>query len=226
MVDGTCLENKRSARVRGFESLILRALKLIAMKKSLILVLAAAAMMLAGANASAQISIGVGPATRLYFANDQDAIYGVGVQVNFEDSMRMSDWFGYSAGLDFGTYKNKEYYVPGTSLTEMYVDLPVRVKFYIPLGGDVDLFLFGGPVASVCVGSHLRAGDTKSSMFDEGFSYSRYDVLAGGGIGMEIAERFKIALGYDHGLLDRDKSSNEAKTMHVAAAKFTVSCMF
>ena len=226
MVDGTCLENKRSARVRGFESLILRALKLIAMKKSLILVLAAAAMMLAGANASAQISLGAGPATRFYFANDRDVIYGVGVQVNFEDSMRTSDWFGYSAGLDFGTYKNKEYYVPGTSLTEMYVDIPVRMKFYLPLGGDVDLFLFGGPVASVCVRSHLNVGDVKTSQFEEGSTYSRYDVLAGGGIGMEIAERFKVALGYDHGLLDRDKNSNEASTMHVAAAKFTVSCMF
>ena len=224
MVDGGSLENCCTATYRGFESLRLRTQILIAMKKTLILVLAAAAMMFAGANASAQIALGVGPATRFYFANGHDAIYGVGVQVNFEDNMRLSDWFGYSAGLDFGTYKNKEYYVPGTSLTEMYVDLPVRMKFYLPLGGDVDLFLFGGPVASVCVSSHLKSGDVKSSMFDEGFSYSRYDVLAGGGIGMEIAERFKIALGYDHGLLDRDKS--EAKTMHVAAAKFTISCLF
>ena len=196
------------------------------MKKSLIFVLAAAAMMFAGANASAQFSIGAGPATRFYFANNYDAIYGVGVQVSLEGGKRISDFFGYSAGVDFGTYKNKEYYVPGTIFTEMYVDIPVRAKFYLPLGGNIDLFLFGGPVASVCVSSHLRSGDVKSSMFDEGFSYSRYDVLAGVGVGVELAERFKIALGYDHGLLDRDKSSNEAKTMHVAAAKLTFSCMF
>jgi len=194
------------------------------MKKSLIFVLAAAAMMLAGVNASAQFSIGVGPATRFYFANNHDAIYGVGVQVSFEEGKRMSDYFGYSAGLDFGTYKNKEYYGTGASLTEMYVDIPVRAKFYLPLGGNFDLFLFGGAVPSVCVSSHLKSGDIKSSLFDEGFSYSRFDVLAGGGVGVEFAERLKIALGYDHGLLDRDQS--DAKTMRVAAAKFTVSCMF
>ena len=197
------------------------------MKKILVLVLAAAAVMFAGANASAQVSIGAGPATRFYFEKGSDSVYAAGVQVNFEDSQRLSDWFGYSAGIDLGTYRKKDYQLAGSNLTEMYVDLPIRAKFYIPISDEFELFVFGGAVPSVCLSSHLGIGSDKNdkiSRFGENSNYSRYDVMAGGGIGAEIAEHFKIALGYDHGLLDRDKS--DAKTLHTAAAKFTVSFMF
>ena len=193
------------------------------MKKTLILVLAAVAMLLAGANASAQVSIGAGPATRIYFDKGADPYYAVGVQLNFEDSMRLSDVFAYSAGIDFGTYRKKGYMLSSTNLTEMYVDLPVRAKFYIPCGGGFDLFFFGGVVPSVCLSSNVRLESDKVSRFGENSNYSRYDVMAGGGIGAEIAERFKIALGYDHGLLNRYK---ETGTLHTAAAKFTVSFLF
>ena len=90
------------------------------MKKTLLLFLAAAAMTLAGANASAQVSLGAGPATRIHFRQAVDVTYSVGVQVNFEDSQRVSDNFGYSAGVDFGTYKMKDFR-PGIAMTEMYL---------------------------------------------------------------------------------------------------------
>lgn len=192
------------------------------MKKTLILVLAAAAMLFAGANASAQVSIGAGPATRFYFDKGTESYNAVGVQVNFEDSMRLSDVFAYSAGVDFGTYRKKGFAL-GANLTEMYLDVPVRAKFYIPVGGDFELFVFGGLVPSVCLSSNLRTDSNKVSRFGDKSNYSRYDVMAGGGVGAEISERFKIALGYDHGLLNRYK---EVGTLHVAAAKFTVSFLF
>lgn len=201
------------------------------MKKSLIITLAAAAMMLVGVQASAQVSFGFGPATRLYFTKGQDARLTYGVQVNFEDSRRLSDVFGYSAGIDFGTYKNKEFFLPaegtpdtGKGLSEMYVDIPVRAKFYIPFSYDCQFFIFAGVSPSVCIGSHLISGSDKTNRFGEHSTYSRYDVLAGGGIGLEIVEHLKLALGYDHGLLNR--YTGDTADMHVAAAKFTVSYMF
>ena len=201
------------------------------MKKSLIVTLAAAAMMLVGAHASAQVSLGFGPATRFYFTKGQDVKLTYGVQVNFEDSRRLSDVFGYSAGVDFGTYKNKEFFQPAAGtpdtakgLSEMYVDIPVRAKFYIPIGYDCEFFFFAGVSPSVCIGSHLISGSNKNNRFGENSTYSRYDVMAGGGIGMEISERIKLALGYDHGLLDR--YTDEVSDLHVAALKFTVSYMF
>lgn len=192
------------------------------MKKTLLLIFAAA-LMLAGVHASAQVSVGAGPATRLYFEKGRKVNYTYGVQLNFEDSKRLTDVFGYSAGLDFGTYGKKDYYSEGLGLSEMYVDIPVRAKFYIPFSGSAEMFLFGGVIPSVCVSSNIKSEAGKTSRFGEASDYFRYDVLAGGGIGLELGERFRFALGYDHGLLDRYKDDF---VLHVAAVKFAISFLF
>lgn len=195
------------------------------MKKTFLLLFVAAALMLSGANASAQISFGAGPTTRLYFEKGKQVNYTYGVQVNFEDSKRLTDVFGYSAGIDFGTYGKKDYFPEGAGLNEMYVDLPVRAKFYVPISGYTELFFFGGIVPSMCVSSVKKTGSDRINRFhkysDEG--YFRYDVLAGGGIGLELNESFRFALGYDHGLLDRYKDD---RVLHAAAVKFTFSFLF
>ena len=192
------------------------------MKKTLLL-LFAAALMLAGVNASAQVSIGAGPATRLYFEKGQTVNYTYGVQLRFEDSKRLTDVFGYSAGVDFGTYGKKDFYSETTGLGEMYVDLPVRAKFYIPFSGSTEMFFFGGVVPSMCVSSNIKTETGKTSRFGEGSDYFRYDVMAGGGVGIELNEQYRFTLGYDHGLLDRYK---DAGVLHTAAVKFTISFLF
>lgn len=194
------------------------------MKKSLIITLAAAAMMLVGANAAAQVSFGFGPATRLYLQKGQDVKYTVGVQVCFEDSRRVSDNFGYSAGVDFGTYGKKDYYGTGVGLSEMYVEIPVRAKLYIPFSDEFQLFFFGGPAPSVCIGSHRVTDAGKTSWFGESSNYSRFDVMAGGGLGMELGECVKLAVGYDHGLLNRYRG--EGIKGYSSVAKFSVAYMF
>lgn len=198
------------------------------MKKTLILL---AALLMAGVSASAQISIGFGPATRIYYSQvdtkintTDDVQYTVGVQVSFEDSRRVSDAFGYSAGIDFGTYKKSDYFASERGLSEMYLDIPVRAKFYVPFSDDFQMIFFGGVVPSLCVGSHVLTGSEKTSRFGERSNYTRYDVLAGGGLGFEIVERIKIALSYDHGLFDR--INDDITDLHVAAAKLTISYMF
>ena len=200
------------------------------MKKTLILL---AALLIAGVSASAQVSLGFGPATRIYYSktdsriNDKDVKdvqYTVGVQVSFEDSRRVSDAFGYSAGLDFGTYKKSDYFASEMGLSEMYVDIPVRAKFYVPFSDDFQMIFFGGVAPSLCVGSHTITSSGKTSRFGENSNYSRFDVLAGGGIGFEIVERIKIALSYDYGLFDR--VNDDITDLHVAAAKLTFSYMF
>ena len=193
------------------------------MKKTFLLIFAAAALMLSGLNASAQVSIGAGPATRLYFEKGKTVDYTYGVQLNFEDSKRITDTFGYSAGVDLGTYGRKNFYSETSGLSEMYVDIPVRAKFYIPFSEDFELYFFGGVVPSMCVNSLIKSESGKYNRFDGVASYSRYDVLAGGGFGVELNESFRFAIGYDHGLLDRYKDDF---VLHVAAVKFTFSFLF
>ncbi len=193
------------------------------MKKTLLLIFAAAALMLTGANVSAQVSVGAGPATRLYFEKGQTVDYTYGVQLNFEDSKRLTDVFGYSAGIDFGTYGKKNFFSETTGLNEIYVDIPVRAKFYIPFSEDFELYFFGGVVPSICASSLSKEGSSNKANLFEGTPYSRYDVLAGGGVGLELNESFRFALGYDHGILDRYKDD---RVLHAAAVKFTFSFLF
>lgn len=193
------------------------------MKKTLLLIFAAAALMLTGAKASAQVSVGAGPATRLYFEKGQTVDYTYGVQLNFEDSKRLTDVFGYSAGIDFGTYGKKNFFSETSGLNEIYVDIPVRAKFYIPFSEDFELYFFGGVVPSICASSLIKTESTRVNRFEGASYYSRYDVLAGGGIGLELNESFRFALGYDHGLLDRYKDD---RVLHAAAVKFTFSFLF
>ena len=193
------------------------------MKKTLLLIFAAAALMLTGAKASAQVSVGAGPATRLYFEKGQTVDYTYGVQLNFEDSKRLTDVFGYSAGIDFGTYGKKNFFSETSGLNEIYVDIPVRAKFYIPFSEDFELYFFGGVVPSICASALIKTESTRVNRFEGASYYSRYDVLAGGGIGLELNESFRFALGYDHGLLDRYKDD---RVLHAAAVKFTFSFLF
>ncbi|MBR2747021.1 MAG: outer membrane beta-barrel protein [Bacteroidales bacterium] len=193
------------------------------MKKTLLLIFAAAALMLTGANVSAQVSVGAGPATRLYFEKGQTVVYTYGVQLNFEDSKRLTDVFGYSAGIDFGTYGKKNFFSETSGLNEIYVDIPVRAKFYIPFSEDFELYFFGGVVPSICASALIKTESTRVNRFEGASYYSRYDVLAGGGIGLELNESFRFALGYDHGLLDRYKDD---RVLHAAAVKFTFSFLF
>lgn len=193
------------------------------MKKFLFSLFAAAALMLSGAKASAQVSVGAGPATRLYFEKGQTVDYTYGVQLNFEDSKRLTDVFGYSAGIDFGTYGKKNFFSETSGLNEIYVDIPVRAKFYIPFSEDFELYFFGGVVPSICASSLIKTESTRVNRFEGASYYSRYDVLAGGGIGLELNESFRFALGYDHGLLDRYKDD---RVLHAAAVKFTFSFLF
>lgn len=200
------------------------------MKKVLFVALAAAAMLLAGTQVSAQVSFGFGPAARVFLANGEslsldNAVYGV--QVGLEESSRVSDYFGYSAGVELSTFKKDAYFSTASGdagLSEMYVDIPVRLKIYIPFSYDLQMFIFGGPVPSVCIGSHVLSGSSKESRFGENSNYSRFDVLAGGGIGLEAFEHLKVSLSYDHGLLNRDKNDNA--TLNSALAKFTIAYMF
>ena len=194
----------------------------ITMKKSLFLFFAAA-LLFVGTNASAQVSFGAGPATRLYFEKGQNVNYTYGVQMSFEDSKRATDVFGYSAGVDFGTYGRKDFYSEESGLSEMYVDIPVRMKFFLPFSGDFQMFFYGGVVPSICISSMKKTANERFSRFDGLTDYTRYDVLAGGGVGIELNESFRFSLGYDHGIMDRYKNE---EVLRVAAVKFTVAFLF
>ena len=99
--------------------------------------------------------------------------------------------------------------------TEHYVNVPFHLSLAYSFAPTFKLYVYGGPTASIGVASTTKesgsiAGFGGTSTTDNYASgnYSRFDILAGGGVGAEVMKKFRVNVGYDFGLLDRNKSDN------------------
>lgn len=201
------------------------------MKKSFIIIVAAIAMMFAGNKLSAQTSIGFYQGSRAYVQNienaDDKSNYGAyAFGISFEQNARLGKILGLSLGADLGLAAKNDYLVdtPDATLLESYLDIPIRAKIYIPLGSAVDFNIFAGGVPSFCLSSNTKVGDADpiKNLSEDG--YQSFDVMIGGGVGLEIIDHIKLALSFDIGVFDRNKS--DLIEMHSGALKFTAAYMF
>ena len=105
--------------------------------------------------------------------------------------------------------------------TEHYVNVPLHLSFSYSFAPTFKLFVYGGPTASIGIASNTKSTTSTSTIIGSGSStstndnyasgnYSRFDILAGGGIGAEVLKKIRINVGYDFGLLDRDNSENSS----------------
>ena len=200
------------------------------MKKTLIFAIAAIAMMFTGNKMSAQFSIGYYSGARAYVTtvndkkvdNGSDAAFVGGLSL--EHNSRIGRVLGLSAGADLGIAAKNNFMVKDATLLETYLDIPLRVKLYIPLGSAVDLAIFAGGVPSICLSSNTKIGDADpiKNLSDDG--YQRFDVMLGGGVGLDIIKHIKLAASFDAGLLDRQKP--DLIEYHSGVLKFTAAYIF
>lgn len=199
------------------------------MKKA-VLFLAVAAFFLAGVQqARAQISVGAGAGERVYLFKDAQGVTVPGsaptLSVDFEANFRLSKVFAVSVGADLAGVAGYHFMKDKTkNLGEIYLEAPVRAKVYIPLGSQVDLYIFGGPVPSLDLLSIDAHAKGTTNNFETKPTLTRFDVMLGGGVGIEIIKHIRATFGYDHGLLDRDTAANSA--VHTGVLKFATYYMF
>ena len=218
------------------------------MKKFLPIVLAAAVMLLAGAHASAQVlmrdtfqafdwnrdvvSFGFGPAARIHYQTGKETLVTYGFKVGMDERIRYSEFFGVSSGVEFSTFR--KYTLPfqpvpavpyvADDRMEMYLEVPVRIRLYIPFSRNFEVFFFGGFVPSLCLASlSVFEGDYVSD-FGLDKETSRVDVMAGGGLGVEVGERVSVTAGYDYGLMDHDGS--DPVIWQTSAIKLSLAILF
>jgi len=198
--------------------------------KKLFAILAIVAFFFAGAReASAQISIGAGSGSRAYLFTDAQGVTVIGsaptVSVDFEANFRLTRLFGLSVGADVAGVAGYHFMKDKTkNLGEIYFDIPVRAKLYIPISRQVELYVFGGPVASLdclSVDAHVK-GTTDN--FETNPTLTRFDVMLGAGLGIEIIKHIRATVGYDHGLIDRDTNPNVK--IHTGVLKVAAYYMF
>ena len=108
-------------------------------------------------------------------------------------------------------------------LNEHYISLPINLRFGTFVADGIKLFAFAGPSLSYCVSSTTRYNasldlpiigaiskeDTLNN-FELDEDYKPFDVLVGGGLGIELFGVIRIHGGYRYGLLDRDAGENSS----------------
>ena len=110
------------------------------------------------------------------------------------------------------------------NLGEIYLDVPVRARFNIPVGGRNNLFLFTGPVLSVNLVSIDAHASGTTNNYETDKDLRRFDVMFGFGVGIDIIEHIRVALGFDYGLLDRVASPD--RKCHHSQLKLGVQYIF
>ncbi len=99
--------------------------------------------------------------------------------------------------------------------TEHYVNVPLHLSYGIQFAPTFKFFVYGGPTANVGLASSTKVTGSVLGLGGEGTvdnykdsNYSRFDIMLGGGAGIELMKKFRITVGYDWGMLDRNTSDN------------------
>jgi len=104
-------------------------------------------------------------------------------------------------------------------MREAVLYLPLQLSYGIDLAPNVYVFVFGGPIPSLGLSAKFSYGYAYTSSdgteYEEsdyircyGNGYRRLDLKLGGGIGIDLDNRFRITAGYDFGIIDRSKSDS------------------
>jgi hypothetical protein len=91
------------------------------------------------------------------------------------------------------------------------IDLPVRVAYKIPVAGEINAYLYGGPSLSYALSNKTKTtilgNEITSNLYGDNSDYSQFNLQAGVGVAFEVKSVI-LKVGYDWGLLDLNKSSN------------------
>lgn len=188
------------------------------MKKTVFLLAWAVLFFAAAQTAAAQISLGVGSGARTYTFQEGNGPIVTGVEpsasIEFEANFRLARIFAVSVGADLAAVAGYKFTNDNSkNLAEIYLEAPVRAKLYIPVSSKVDLYVFAGPVASL----NLMSVDYNNKQFTDNYTRNpnlrRFDVMLGGGVGVEIIRHIRATVGYDQGLVNRDGTpGNRSRT--------------
>lgn len=104
-----------------------------------------------------------------------------------------------------------------TNYTEQYVSVPLNFNYGLDLAKDMTIRVYAGPTFSYGLSSTFKADGSVAgyststgaqSLYTDNGNYKNFDVLVGGGVAFDYAKQFRISLGYNYGVLDRNASDN------------------
>jgi len=187
------------------------------MKKILTTILAVS-MAFAGTTLSAQnlvaeLGVGMSNTNFNYSLGHVNAdLYGGTLGLSYEMPITGTS-IGFAPGLRFGYFTKSGvniYDYTDVSFTETYLSVPLDFNIHLPMSEDMGLVIFAGPTIDLGLTSRVKESST-SLEYDiysgelSGYTkYSRFDVMIGGGIGLDVMDAVRFSLRYDYGLLNRN----------------------
>jgi len=200
------------------------------MKKSVFIT---ALLMCVSASSFAQVSVEAGYVNSSHkmtvsgtsTSGNTDGLY-VGASWNFASG----NVLGVAPGVyyEFLTTDNYELPFATGSVQEHYMNIPVLLNAGVNFGDNVRAFVYAGPTlnygiaATTSVDSGIgKGGNRKKQNLYSDSDYKRFDVLVGGGAGVELMHRLRFSVGYNAGLLNRTSAANSTlkrNQLHIGAA--------
>jgi len=194
--------------------------------KKIITILVAAAI--AAAPAFAQnFSIGAGylnsTSTSVYSGTSNSTVSN-GFYAGLGAEMAINSFASFSTGVyySFLTFYSAAAVVIADAQSrtnEHYVNVPLHLNLGYDLSGGLRLFAYAGPMLNVGLISKttldasvalVNVASTEYDNYADGSEYGRFDVMLGGGAGIQY-QNMKLYGGYNYGLLDRNSG---ATTLH------------
>lgn len=185
-------------------------------------IILSAAMLLSGTTVFAQSSIGAGYLNSIDIVKTSNSTNSdplSGFYVGFGYTVPIASGINFTPGLYYG-------YAAKSNATDLiittvsgkredhFLNIPLSFSYGLDLTPDFRFFAYAGPSLSVGVVSKVTGtlGSNKSSYdrYQEDSSLNRFDILLGGGLGVEIMNKFRINVGYDLGMLNRYNNTSTA----------------
>lgn len=186
--------------------------------KNIVKIFVAAVMMLACTNAFAQsVAAGYVQSSRTVYANApaNGFFAGVGYCAEAGSGFELRPGLYYEFLTSSSSSSVGGGLIAGASkTTEHYLNVPFHLSYGYSFAPNFKMSAFAGPMASFGIaskthatGSVLGLGGSNDLDNYADADISRFDIMVGGGVRANVG-KINVLVGYDLGLLDRDKSDD------------------
>ncbi|MBQ9311362.1 MAG: outer membrane beta-barrel protein [Bacteroidales bacterium] len=175
--------------------------------KRIIITLALAAA--AAISASAQIGVGAGYQGKKYSDGDDSySVGGVYVGANYNYVLDQSLAVSLGAVVNFLSGDQG-----GATIKEFNLGIPVLANYTVTLAEGFNLVPFLGPTFSIGLSDKVESSGVSINLYDKDVDIAkRFDILVGGGVALDVMDIIRISVGYNKGLLNRIKESDDSVT--------------
>ncbi|MBO6172801.1 MAG: PorT family protein [Bacteroidales bacterium] len=187
--------------------------------KRILTTLLAASMMLAGTSVFAQnlaVEAGFGlSSTRFNYTLGSTTadLYGGTLGLSYEIPV-VEGTIGFAPGIQVGYFTGGDVNLPfnlgKASFNESYLAVPLDLNLHLPISEDMKFLIVAGPTLDLGLTSRAKLKDTSAEydIYDGALGdmtkYNRFDVLIGGGLGLDVMDAVRFTVRYDYGLINRN----------------------